>query len=249
MATIIRREGRRLLAEDSFFVQVKSASERKCEFRDEALDWLRALKLPYFLLSVDLRTTTLELRSIYNASSHPNYSDRRSITLCLDETPVCNSGDEMQACLGGPILRWTPVDAASNEFQQRAYEILKAWVTLEMENILLRSIGMTQELKWGPNCKPERTGRFTIMHTAKSFKAALEAMRPHVQRFLPMAAQTEGADDVRNGLLLITHYMRQHGVDPDPDRLLEVFGQMRGNGIGVEVLQSDGSNPGTPVPP
>src|SRR5439155_518026 len=113
VATLFRDDNGKLFAEDSFLVQTKAASVRKIEYEGEELDWLRSLKLPFFWLSVELATTTIELWSIIRASGHPNFRSRRSVALCIDERPFDLVGDEMHVWLEKPILRWTPADAAT----------------------------------------------------------------------------------------------------------------------------------------
>src|SRR6266581_2559768 len=116
VATLTRRDGRRLLAEDSFLVQVKAASVRSLRFNGQSLNCLRQLRLPVFVLRVALDTATLELYSTASASSRPNYADREDITMYLDNTPFDLTGHAMSVGLGPPILRWTPGKAAETEF-------------------------------------------------------------------------------------------------------------------------------------
>jgi hypothetical protein len=228
VATLTRREGRRLFAEDSFLVQVKSASVRKIRFKGKELDWLRALRLPFFFLSVDLAATSLELRSIIHAASHSNFRDRGSVTMYLDETKFDLKGDEMFVWLGPPILRWTPADAANGDFQQTAYEVLKEWIAFEMETIILRSIGRTQQVDWETNCKPKPSDGYTIMHHPSELQGVLERIRPYIQRLEILATSPdENFDDLRKGLLLVYQFMRRAGVDPDPKHILEVIAEHR----------------------
>ncbi|HMP03771.1 MAG TPA: hypothetical protein PKC45_14835 [Gemmatales bacterium] len=222
IATLVQRRGRRLLAEESFLVQVKAASVRIIEFRGEALDWLRALRLPLYLLSVDLATPTLELRSTVRASGRLNYADRTSVTMYFDERPFDMPGDDMHVWLGPPILRWTPADAADRAFQQTAYEVLKAWISFEMEAIGLRTLGMTKQVTWEANCKPKSDDGYAILHRPSELKNTLERICPHIQRLTSLAFPVveNGSDDLLVGLLLVSRFMRGHGVDPDPSNLL-----------------------------
>src|SRR5262245_49433083 len=187
VATLIRRDGRRLLAEDSFLVQMKAASRRTIDFKGEGLDWLRALTLPYYWLSVNLATMTLELYSIIHATGHLNFRDRKAVTMYLDERPSDIPGDDMHVWLGPPILRWTPADAADPAFQQSAYEVLKAWLQFEMQCISVRPLGMTYQVTWETNSKPKPSGHFAVLHSPGELKAVLERIRPHFQRLIVLA--------------------------------------------------------------
>lgn len=220
IATLFRRSGRKLVAEDSFLVQVKAASQRTLKFEGESLEWLRSLRLPYYVLSVDLATTTMELRSIVRASQHPNYRDRESVTMNLDETPFKLADEEMHVWLREPILRWTPADAADAAFQQTAYDVMKAWVSFEMENIGLRSLGIARQITWETNCVPVLDGGQSIMLRPGELHDVLEAIRPNIHWLMVSAvsfSSDDQADDLALGSLLIANYMRRHGVDPDPE--------------------------------
>jgi hypothetical protein len=47
-ATLLAPQGRRLIARDSFFIQVKIRTEPFFEFAGDGVDWLRQMRLPYF---------------------------------------------------------------------------------------------------------------------------------------------------------------------------------------------------------
>ncbi len=223
VCTLIRRVGRRLLAEDSFWVQIKAASQRSIEFKNEALDWLRSLRLPFYLLSVNIATTTMELWSIIRASGHSNYCDRKSVTMYLDERSFSLPDDQMHVSLGPPILSWTIADASDEVFQRTAYDVLKTWSILEMESITLRAIGMSKGVNWTTNYKPELTGDYSIRGRANETRIILDNILPYIQKLIGMVNPFEWDDlseDLVTGLLSVTQFMRRHGVDPDPGNIL-----------------------------
>lgn len=228
VATLQRRNGRQLYAEDSFVVQVKAASVRVLEFEGEKLDWLRSLSLPFYLMSVDRQSFTMELRSIVRASTHFNYRDRKAITLNLDETPFDITGDRMSVWLGPPILRWTAPEANDPTYHQTVYEVLKAWIRFEMENISLRPLGMMFRICWETNQIPQPTGSFTIASHPREFQSVLEALCPQMQWLgMHVFGNRESSDDLLIGLLHLTQFMRRHGVDPDPGGLLPLIAKVR----------------------
>src|SRR4051794_20728555 len=53
VATLLRRDGDYLIAEDSFYVQLKSASDKRVVYGKHEIQWARALKLPLFVGRVD----------------------------------------------------------------------------------------------------------------------------------------------------------------------------------------------------
>jgi hypothetical protein len=228
VATLFSRTGRQLRAEESFLVQVKAKSVRSFHLEGDELDWLRSLTLPLFFMTVDIATTTIELRSLTRASSHPNYRDRKSITLHLDEVAFDLNGDGLVVSLGPPILRWTPADAVDPRFQQIAYEVLKHWIEFEMECIRVRHLGMTLQVKWETNQRPEPTDTYAIMSQRGQFQAVLEKMQPYMHWLTAQTFDSDcEVDDLLTGLLCLTHFMRRHGVDCDQSGMLGVIARMR----------------------
>src|SRR4051812_47864665 len=62
VATLLRDDGEgMLIAEDSFYVQFKSASVRTIAYKDQEAKWLRELKLPLFIGSVDRNAARISL--------------------------------------------------------------------------------------------------------------------------------------------------------------------------------------------
>jgi len=259
VATLIRREGSLLFAEDSFFVQIKTASQREIHFEEAGLNWLRALKLPYLLLSVDLKTASLELFVLVRASGHPNFRDRKTATFYLDEVQFDLTGDGMRVYLGPPILRWTPADAQTAEFQQIAYEVLREWIVLENEDLNLRKLGITRPLEeWKTNVKPRRTGGSIIMQNPKQIQELLQSLAALLPALLPFTwLPGNCSTELLVGLILMSGFMRQKGVDPDPHRTFEAIAdslikQGKLNNIqipppilGMPILASDAKHSGS----
>jgi hypothetical protein len=228
VATLFRRETHRLIAEGSFLVQAKAASVRKIEYKGEALDWLRTLSLPMFWMSVKLATTTVELWSMAMATTHPNFRNRKSVTMYLDDHKFDLDCDEMHVWLGHPILRWTPTDAADPAFQQTAYDLLNAWIAFEMQCLAVRPLGMTYPIRWETNKMPEPHGSYAIMESPGELKGVLEKIQPLFHRLMMNVALTgKTNDDLLMGLLLISEFMRREGVNPDPSGLLPMFAKVR----------------------
>lgn len=223
VATLIRRDGRKLYAEDSFLVQVKAASVKKITYSGGDLKWLRSLVLPLFIMSVNLKSTTIELYTTNWACGHPNFSDLQTITMHLNKKRQKHDGQEMDVWLGPPVLQWSPLKAVEDAFQKTAYEVLKKWVTLETWNVALRAIGMSQQMQWETNLPPSVTG-VSVMHKPNTFKDELQKIKPYIERLIPLAHDNE---ELQNGLELIAKFMQENGVDPDPHGILKAFAKIR----------------------
>ena len=53
VATLLKPNGKFLYAEESFTVQIKSASIKKINYDEQQLDWLMEQDLPFFVMIVD----------------------------------------------------------------------------------------------------------------------------------------------------------------------------------------------------
>jgi hypothetical protein len=226
VATLFRREGRALLAEDSFFVQIKTASVRTVVFEGDELNWLRMLKLPIFFLSVNVEQASLELRSIARAMEHPNFFDRRCIEMQFDRPTSAFpdiTNDKLVVWLGPPILQWKFSDAVEDGFQQMAYLVLKGWINVSMQCIGQLAIGMHRQINWETNRPPEISDAYAIMHGKKDLIDRLTVIRPYIQNLqvmMSMQLYTSPAsphkDDLLRSIKTIYEFMRANGVDPDP---------------------------------
>src|SRR5829696_1792482 len=66
VATLLRPEGKFLIAEDSFYVQFKSASEERVLYKEHEIRWARELKLPLFIGHVDKSASSIDLYSTHH---------------------------------------------------------------------------------------------------------------------------------------------------------------------------------------
>ena len=229
VATLLHEEGRRLYAEESFLVQVKSSSVRRLDYAHAPLSWLKALQLPLFILSVNLARATLELYTLAHATRRPNFRDRKRVSLFLDSRTFRLEGDQMEVWLGPPILCWTPADAATAKFRSQAYHVLKAWLTCENESIALRSIGMTKPMEeWKTNEIPCQSSIEVTLQDRGELPEVLKKLKPIIRRLMaPAFDLNEETNDLAIGLLLVFQYMRRQGVDPDPRNLLRCMVEHR----------------------
>ncbi len=164
VCTLLRPSGRFLLAEDSFLVQIKAASVRTLEFIDDDYTWLLQLKLPIFLASVNLKDAVVDFHTLQRAVDRVD-DQWRGVSAYLDSLTV-DDGDDYdhgpnvhdgihQIYLGPPVLRWSAVEAATEEFRQRAYTVTKQWVAWEETNLKMRPYKCCNVPSWRTNEGPE----------------------------------------------------------------------------------------------
>ena len=154
ICTLLRPEGKLLYAEDSFFVQIKSASVSEITYEDDDYTWLCNLLLPIFIARVDLRTSKIEIFSMQRVFTRANRSCK-GVTVYLGEGDSNSDKDINFIPLGYPILDWTSANVTEANFHKNIYKSMKAWVMHEQKNRLLREAYRCQELDWITNEFPK----------------------------------------------------------------------------------------------
>ena len=84
VATLLRRDGPLLYAEDSFSVQFKSRTERVIKYVGERFEALLTQELSLFIALVDLSKADIKLYSVNAVLSHPNINDLKGLIVYLD---------------------------------------------------------------------------------------------------------------------------------------------------------------------
>lgn len=154
------------LAEDSFYVQVKSNGVKEIEYSDIEVDWLTNLKLPFFIAVVDKLETKVSLytcKRLYDAIAVKK--DRSSIRLILADNEADNVFDfveekETDIYLGIPIVEWSISDLMNKELNVKTlfFNIMKEHVRIIHEAMELYVLGCGMSYVWKTNEFPERIG-------------------------------------------------------------------------------------------
>jgi hypothetical protein len=235
VATLMRlKEGtyRRLLPEDSFYIQIKSASRRSFYHDRRQVKWLSQLALPLFLGSVDLRNSSISLYSYHQLYSMMVESTFPAAARCyLNKQKQMRRGakdDEGTRCLylGPPVLSWSAGDLAKPEFRKQAYDVLSPFLQVERKNIELRPIKFMRRLTWETGLPPE-IGDWHF--SASSRNDPLPLLRTLVPYLLALAhdCMTKAKLEVEPILGHLFDWMRSQGVDPDPGNSLRPLFALR----------------------
>ena len=129
VGTLLYRDGKRLLARESFSAQVKIQTAARFEFAGDGIDWLRQMQLPYFPVVVTLEEASV---SLYTINKHrlafAHHSLVQKIVFCVDDEGL----DDFP--LGGALMKWTLQDSAHPEFPAWACSVLKPAIDVESFN-------------------------------------------------------------------------------------------------------------------
>lgn len=187
VVTLLRDfDSRKLIAEDSFFVQIKSSSVTSVAFSEEEVKWLYALDLPFFIASVDRSSSHVKLYCAHRLSdAFVTNHDRESLTIYLDDSNTSNElveKDDPNVHIGPPVLQWSLTTIATdNDFLNKFYEITKEHIKIEKENLQTRDVGYATHIRWQTDERPQRLGfkKASSRSSEEDMKNAEEAMAPY----------------------------------------------------------------------
>ncbi|WP_339169071.1 hypothetical protein MKX75_07400 [Paenibacillus sp. FSL R5-0341] len=163
VATLLRDDNKySYVAEDSFYIQIKSSTVNKVEYEEEGVKWLYDLKLPFFIATVDREISMIKLYStkrIFDAFAINK--DRRKINIILEEEEKVKIYDFVDSNIediytGAPIIEWSVNELMTDEkeVRERFYIILKEHIRIIQESMELHEIGLGSTYLWETNKLP-----------------------------------------------------------------------------------------------
>lgn len=215
VATLIRHfDGYKYIAEDSFFVQIKSSSTTEIVFKGEQVKWLKELQLPFFIATVDRKLSTIYLYSTQYLSDvlvmNPN---RKEIILELTEIYdyECSDTDEFIRLPIGPcILKWSLETIESNDnFINEFYHLLKSHVLITKKSIETRRIGVVELITWETGKEPVLKGTKIKNHDCS--KETDNILAPYLHSFLQKLAMNGDLLTTRSLYRLLEKILEQKG--------------------------------------
>lgn len=222
IATLIRRDGLSLIAEDSFLVQVKTHTAANFEFAGEGINWLRKLSLPYFPLISNLESATA---SLYTLNVHVHAIHQAGY---LKRMNFCVDGDGMDDFpLAEPLMRWSIADCAHPQFPLWAYSILKPAIDVERANQRYGPMGKLVKLIGGPYefndrrpdglpADPPRAGD-RIEGYPQEEREVMEALRNVIEAYADLVLNSRVLGERGEPTLRqLRDTFRELGFDPDP---------------------------------
>lgn len=166
VATLLRDfDKSRYIAEDSFFIQLKSESVNEIKYDKEQVKWLIDLELPFFIALINKKESRISLYSTYHLNdvlvTNPN---RTEIILDLNSPEVSeydciDKNSSIKVPLGPKIIDWSLNTIAENRnFQNEFYKLLKSHIELMKKGIESRRVGVIGMALWKSNEEPRIWG-------------------------------------------------------------------------------------------
>jgi hypothetical protein len=154
VATLLRSDGKFLIAEDSFCVQFKS-SKKPIVYKEHGVAWLKTLKLPFFIGYLDRKKLQIELFATHELSAILIEQDYQEIVLHLRPDSRVLPGDGIRNVgFGVPLLKWSANDLNDEGFAERAYKSMKVYLPAEQFNLRHRDIRVLRPIFWRTNFEP-----------------------------------------------------------------------------------------------
>lgn len=216
--TLIRPEGRRLFAEATFGVQIKTASTRKIDLTLDQYKWYAALDLPLFLMSVDLRLCAAELRTMLSAFSTQPFQPEVVLTLDapaqgerLAGGGLVSPAGTARFWLGEPVLAFTAEEAGQADFPARAHERLAPWLKASAVARRARAVGVHQIFDLD---HVERPRLVAAQSHGASVQDVLREISPALFQLATVLNHAFGDPTLREEVRAIARFMRSRGVEP-----------------------------------
>jgi hypothetical protein len=221
IGTLIRRAGRVYVAEDSFFVQIKTRTSADFPLSGDGIRWLRELDLPYFPVVVDLGRATLSLFTV----NHHRLAFARDVLVSNINFTLDGDGlDDFP--LGDPLLTWSLEEAAHPEFSAWAYSVLKPAIRVEAWNQHFAPARSIRYLEYQTQLFTERNSDGTaalapkpgtLLHVPPGDGAFIrDTVVEILEPFAGWISNTGKHDHLGDELLKLRDAFRRLDLDPDP---------------------------------
>lgn len=212
VATLLRRDGRFVHAEDSFLVQIKSRTERVIRYEGEKFKALHAQDASLFIAHVNLRKGQIELHSLGLGLAHPNIFQAEALVAHLEDHPMGLEDGVLHVRLDRPVLRWTVAELEDAEFTELAYRVMKEHLAHERWNRAHRKKGLVGQIQWETNEVPSSSHQAWMLDERRKAERLRETI-PSVQL---LALHAKDDDLLRDPVRTILYWLQEQGVEADP---------------------------------
>jgi len=240
IATLLRRDDDgNCYAEDSFVVQLKSASAKSIKYQDHELDWFVGQSQPMFigLVSLDRAQISLYPTLFVNHAVLSLHARKVTVRFGASDLPPFFAGQEWSAWkgepddgatvwLGAPLLQWTLDDVVDDDWAKRTYDILKSFIAVAQREIELLSFGQCSVLSWSTNDLSSINTQTGMMKgPPDDLQSLADRCTPGLHTIVlhAMSMGDESGQFLMVSLIALAAALKDVGVDIDPDNL---FGKL-----------------------
>lgn len=150
----------RLIASDTFFVQIKSSTVKEIVYKNEEVEWLFNLELPFFIASVDKNKSSVELYCCHRLSdAFVTNKNRKELIIRFDEELGWDHfvhEDEKNIHVGPPIISWSISDISEKDDLRTIFNsICKEHIKSAKKTLQTRRVGWIENIYWKANELPK----------------------------------------------------------------------------------------------
>lgn len=226
-------------AEDSFVVQLKSASAKSIKYKGHELQWLIGQSQPMFigLVSLDKSEISLYPTIHVNHAVLAMHAKWVTVKFGVSKQPAFLRGQKWgpwkgedshgaTVWLGDPLLRWTLANIAQTTWINTTFSTLKRFLTLARREIGLLALGQCSVLDWSTNDTDSITSQSGMMKGGPDDLGSIaQQCAPclHALMTRAMASSDSAANALMLSLVTLAASLRKMGAEVDPDNLLGKF--------------------------
>jgi len=232
IATLLRRdEDGNSYGEETFFVQLKSASASKIEYEDHELEWLVNQELPMFIGLVSLEKSQISLYSTIFVNQAYLAMEPKEITLRFGQSnlewlPWISDSGEATVWLGEPLLRWSINDVKNKDWNENTYKMLKNFIKVTQREIELLSFGQQTVIDWETNKPNSITSAPGFMKgNPDDLESIVKRIAPYLKSLVPHAfsKNDDSAIKLAISLLTLADALREMGIEIDSENIFGKF--------------------------
>jgi len=240
LATLLRPDDDdNLYAEDTFVVQLKSASPKPIKYQGHALEWLIGQSQPMFIGLVSLADCEISLYpTIYvNHAVLALHAEWVEVRFGISDTEPFFRGQKWApwkgepdrgatVWLGEPLLRWSLSDLVDRDWVARTYETLKRFIGVARRELELLSFGQSSVLDWSTNDANSITSQSGLKKgSPDDLESLADRCAPCLRAMMLCAFSMpdESAISIMIPLISLAASLRDVGIEIDRDNM---FGDM-----------------------
>lgn len=213
-AVLLKKDGRKLNAGDTFGVQFKSKTIESISYDEEETNWFKDLEIPLFFAKVIAPKGLVKFYSPIRWNQlHPNNRNFSKLKFIFDAQNVQVEDDTALIGLNPPILTCTEVEAREDKFVKKAFKIFNKWTKFKKRNRELRKFGIYHSAKWETGSKPEEYYKGSHADLDKR-KVHLKEAKPILDQLMFHAIGNLPVDqDLVNAFLNIHEWYKEIGIE------------------------------------
>ena len=213
-------------AEDTFLVQIKSASTKKVEYRGIQCEWFRNQELPFFVGLASIDSSMMQLYPLFKPWQVACVHRPKSVKIRFgDGGWETDSDGSAIVWTGEPLLKWTVSDSRNREWRENSYQVLKEYLQFEHSLRHFSAYGQLLDVCWKTNTKGSCARSDGVSLNLCALQAIASDLSPILDSLMSNSIFVETASGagakIRQRIQDLVHSLREVGLDIDEGNRIE----------------------------